>query len=55
MEGWYGNNCSQPCVGHCRDQATCNHVTGECKGGCDAGWIGIACENGNYLSLYKVI
>lgn len=26
-EGWYGTNCSQQCLGHCRDGTTCNHVT----------------------------
>uniref|UniRef100_A0A8W8NWT5 Scavenger receptor class F member 2 n=2 Tax=Magallana gigas TaxID=29159 RepID=A0A8W8NWT5_MAGGI len=33
-DGWYGLNCSQQCKGHCRDGATCNHVTGQCDKGC---------------------
>lgn len=45
--GWYGVNCSRRCVGHCKDGATCNHVTGQCNGGCDAGWEGYLCEKGN--------
>lgn len=45
--GWYGGNCSRRCVGHCKDGATCNHVTGQCNGGCDAGWEGYLCEKGN--------
>ncbi|XP_065941687.1 multiple epidermal growth factor-like domains protein 10 [Magallana gigas] len=43
-KGWYGVNCSQQCVGHCRDNNTCNHVTGHCDKGCDAGWTGIFCN-----------
>uniref|UniRef100_A0A8W8NVN9 protein-tyrosine-phosphatase n=1 Tax=Magallana gigas TaxID=29159 RepID=A0A8W8NVN9_MAGGI len=31
---------------HCRDGTTCNHVTGQCNRGCDAGWTGVMCEKG---------
>ncbi|XP_052694707.1 multiple epidermal growth factor-like domains protein 6 [Crassostrea angulata] len=51
-DGWHGVNCSQQCVGHCKDGAVCNHVTGGCGKGCDAGWTGNTCEsqckNGTY-------
>lgn len=46
-EGWHGINCSQQCVGHCRDVATCNHVTGQCDTGCAAGWTGLQCMKGS--------
>nr|XP_022305546.1 multiple epidermal growth factor-like domains protein 6 isoform X2 [Crassostrea virginica] len=36
--GWYGVDCKQQCSGHCRDNVSCNHVTGHCDGGCAAGW-----------------
>lgn len=45
-KGWYGVNCSQQCMGHCRDNTVCNHVTGHCDKGCDAGWTGIFCHTG---------
>lgn len=45
-EGWHGVNCSQWCVGHCRDGIICNHVTGQCNRGCDAGWTGLICNHG---------
>lgn len=45
-EGLYGVNCSQQCVGHCRDSSTCNHVTGQCDDGCDVGWRGSKCNEG---------
>lgn len=53
-EGWYGDNCSQQCVGHCRDNTNCNHVTGRCETGCAARWTGILCAKGVFLFLKKV-
>lgn len=53
IEGRYGLNCSLQCVGHCRDGITCNHVTGLCDGGCDKGWRGNMCENGNTVFTSK--
>lgn len=49
MRGWYGVNCSRPCVGYCKDGTTCNHVTGQCNGGCNAGWTAIFCDKGIFL------
>lgn len=45
-KGWYGVNCSQQCAGQCRDNTTCNHVTGHCERGCASGWTGIFCNRG---------
>ena len=45
-EGWYGLECKQQCSGHCRDNAMCNHVTGQCKEGCAAGWRDALCDKG---------
>ncbi|XP_065941091.1 receptor-type tyrosine-protein phosphatase epsilon [Magallana gigas] len=42
----YGSKCLQQCSGHCRYSVTCNHVTGQCDGGCDKGWIGALCDKG---------
>lgn len=50
-EGWYGVNCSQPCLGHCRDGAICNPVTGKCDNGCDVGWTGSMCKNGKDICI----
>lgn len=57
-EGWYGVNCSQQCSGHCRDDSVCNHVTGLCDNGCDAGWKEVKCDEGktcNLPSTHKII
>lgn len=45
-EGWYGLNCTEQCVGHCKDKAKCNHATGHCDRGCAAGWKGDLCDEG---------
>lgn len=44
--GWHGANCSQQCLGHCGEGATCNHVTGLCDRGCGTGWTGLQCDKG---------
>ncbi|WAQ98560.1 MEG11-like protein, partial [Mya arenaria] len=49
--GWHGDACQQPCSfgkygdqcmlncsGHCLHNATCNHITGICTYGCEAGY-----------------
>lgn len=41
---WYGVNCRQRCAGHCKDNDTCDRLTGQCAGGCDAGWTGSLCN-----------
>ncbi|XP_046571696.1 multiple epidermal growth factor-like domains protein 10 isoform X1 [Haliotis rubra] len=43
--GSYGKSCIKVCSDrHCKDDnSTCDHVTGECVGGCEAGWNGADC------------
>lgn len=53
--GWYGANCSQRCSGHCRDDTICNHVTGLCDKGCDAGWTGFLCNQGKKTPRKRLI
>uniref|UniRef100_A0A8W8NIG6 Multiple epidermal growth factor-like domains 10 n=1 Tax=Magallana gigas TaxID=29159 RepID=A0A8W8NIG6_MAGGI len=54
-EGWYGMNCTKLCVGHCRDDAACNHVTGFCDRGCAAGWKGDLCGEGFRIQDFAVV
>ncbi|XP_056017449.1 multiple epidermal growth factor-like domains protein 6 [Ostrea edulis] len=42
--GYYGLQCRSTCTGHCRDNLSCNHTTGQCDYGCDNGWTGIHCN-----------
>lgn len=46
-EGWYGENCTERCVGHCQYGKTCNKVTGQCDSGCKSGWTGYMCDKGD--------
>lgn len=50
--GLYGEKCTQQCSGNCKDNETCNHVTGQCDNGCTTGWKGDMCDNGNTWYLY---
>lgn len=54
-EGWYGVNCSQQCVGYCRDGSTCHHVTGQCNEGCAAGWTGSLCKKGKCVYCLRTV
>ncbi|XP_041374094.1 multiple epidermal growth factor-like domains protein 10 [Gigantopelta aegis] len=39
--GTFGDDCNSLC--HCRN-GPCDYVTGECTGGCQQNWTGIACS-----------
>ncbi|WAQ98172.1 MEGF6-like protein, partial [Mya arenaria] len=39
----FGPDCLSMC--YCTDNATCNHVTGECPSFCQPGWQGDSCSN----------
>ncbi|XP_056017439.1 multiple epidermal growth factor-like domains protein 6 [Ostrea edulis] len=41
---YYGLQCGSTCTGHCRDNVSCNHTTGQCDYGCDNGWTGTHCN-----------
>lgn len=44
--GYYGENCKSRC-GHCVDDTTCDHITGNCVRGCKSGYRGYFCDTGN--------
>ena len=49
--GWHGKNCKHRCSNwHCKQNASCNHVTGLCEEGCAAGWKGSICDESNSIS-----
>ena len=45
----YGVNCSQKC-GACVDNGACHHINGSCLKGCDKGYHGQKCDQGNFGS-----
>lgn len=53
-DGFYSQNCNRQCSGHCKDNATCNHVTGQCEEGCAAGWKGLNCDIGRVVFVLNV-
>ena len=48
-EGYFGINCVENCSMTCRVPGGCNKVTGQCLGGCQAGWTGDRCKKGKRL------
>lgn len=43
----FGEECRKAC-GYCYDNASCDHVTGECPGDCKDGWLGKFCNKSEY-------
>lgn len=56
-QGWYGVDCTQQFVKHCRESTACNYVTGQCDEGCDVEWTGAFCNKGSFsdLKIYIVV
>ena len=46
----FGQNCTGVC-GHCSENEQCHHINGTCLNGCDPGFNGLKCDQGNYLIL----
>lgn len=53
-EGKFGQNCKHSC-GHCLNNEQCNYINGTCPDGCDLGFQGSNCRQGNsdVVLLYK--
>lgn len=49
--GMYGDNCSRPC-GHCLESVKCHHINGTCINGCDSGYQGSHCTEGEHSKIY---
>ena len=48
--GRYGQDCTEMC-GNCAGGAVCDHVDGTCSVGCDPGWQGGTCKQGQLAKL----
>lgn len=42
---YYGMNCRERCSGHCKSNKPCDHVSGECPGGCEDGYMDEFCNS----------
>ena len=47
--GYFGRNCTEVC-GFCIDGEPCHNVEGTCKNGCDQGYQGLTCTEGNIFN-----
>lgn len=48
QNGTYGQSCKDTC-GYCLNYDDCFHVNGTCVMGCEPGYKGIVCKNGQWL------
>lgn len=44
-----GENCRIPC-GHCVDSEQCHNINGTCLNGCDSGFEGTNCTDGEFIT-----
>ena len=54
--GTYGSAC-KPC-GQCKNDVVCDSVSGQCPPGCEIGWSGTRCDQGDlfiYLFIYLFV
>lgn len=64
---YFGLDCKEQCSSHCKNNEPCNHVSGECSGGCQVGYIDEYCNSCKkhalslmtfyiliYFSFYKI-
>nr|XP_022311254.1 uncharacterized protein LOC111116548 [Crassostrea virginica] len=51
-EGYYGKNCVKKCSENCYVTRRCNRFTGQCEGGCKAGWTGNTCSQVSLNGLF---
>ncbi|XP_062567736.1 multiple epidermal growth factor-like domains protein 10 [Saccostrea cucullata] len=52
LAGTFGLECNGSCSGQCKDNETCDHVTGLCPNGCAHGWTGSYCQRRCPLGTY---
>ena len=54
--GLYGANCEEFCSPNCITPGICDKVTGQCEGGCQAGWKNAQCDQGKiYYYIINII
>ena len=52
--GKYGQDCGNTC-GSCINETQCHHINGTCLKGCDPGYKGDKCTEGNKYYYIKIL
>lgn len=52
-ENGYGLGCRETC-GDCLDSKQCDHINGSCENGCEAGFKGDRCKEGDVLNCFNL-
>lgn len=53
-DGLFGENCNTSC-GRCLNSEPCHHINGSCAKGCESGFQGWNCTEGEYIILANSI
>lgn len=48
---YFGLDCKERCSSHCENNEPCNHVSGECPGECQDGFMDEYCNSCKKLTL----
>ena len=50
--GFYGQYCQENCSTYCIVPGSCDRMTGQCEGGCQAGWKEPKCNASRDMPLF---
>ena len=50
--GFYGQYCQENCSTYCIVPGSCDRMTGQCEGGCQAGWTQSKCDKSRDIALF---
>ena len=53
QDGLYGYDCQENCSTNCIVPSGCDSMTGQCEGGCQAGWKEPKCDASKDLNKSK--
>ena len=50
--GFYGQDCKENCSTNCIVPVRCDRMTGQCEGGCQAGWTQSKCDSSRNIPFF---
>ena len=53
-DGLYGHECQENCSTNCIVSGSCDSMSGQCEGGCQAGWKQSKCDTSKDMQLLNI-
>ena len=53
-DGLYGHECQENCSTNCIFSGSCDSMTGQCEGGCQAGWKKSKCDTSKDMQMLNI-